>query len=251
MHRVLSSKDVCFADETHVLSSPPSVGVSAGTLWWNPAHAKVAETVEIGAMRVKPLGMGHDAGITRTHVMVAIPPAFSPAATFEATMKSSLKPQFSAHLSQAGCGGSCLPVTAEPIPAVGILVGTVCGSPKCPAPLHVPLLPLQTCVWTGMTAGDIVGGIINVAVDMQFGTLLNLLGNGTKSELLKGLLKALSLNSIIGKYIGINIDTGFSNPGSVVQREIDRDGVTSDAEPAFRVGGWGVKGGKVATPWTA
>lgn len=251
MHRVLSDLDVCFAEETHVIASPPATGVSAGKLRWDPDSAKVAETVEMGSMRVKPLGMGHDAGIMRTHILVAIPPTASVKASLEATAKSSLKPQFSAHLSQAGCGGSSLPMTAEPLPAgIGVLVGTVCGSPKCPAPLHVPLVPLQSCVWTGMTAGDIVGGIVNMWTDITFGTVLSVLGDGTSSVILKTILKALPIRSILGKKLGINLDTGFSNPGSEVQKFVDNDGVSSDAKPGFRVGGWGVSGGKPATPWT-
>lgn len=255
MHRVLGSLDVCITTEMHVMDSPPSIGVSEGTLKWMPPWSKSADTVEMGSLAVHPLGIGHDTGIMRPHVMIAAPPAppVCAAASAKATAMSSCKPQFSAHLSQAGVGSECLPVTAEPIPyGVGILVGTVCGSPmNIPAPIQVPLIPTQWSVWTGMTAGDIVGGIVNVAVDVTLSAALGALGNGLKSKILKKLLEALPILSIVGKFTGYNLDTGIDNPGSVVQKAIDRDGVSSSAKPGGRVGGFGVSGDSPVGPWNA
>jgi hypothetical protein len=253
MYRVLSDQDLCFTVECHLGGKPPAIGYSAGPLRWNPAYQKYAERVLMGMLRVKPLGIGHDAGMLRPHQLVAIPPPLSPSASLEATAKSSLKPHFSAHLAQAGCGGSCLPMTVESLPSgFGLFFATSCGSPlKLPAPLQVPVIPFQFSVWTGLTAGDIFGGLTNMYVDVAFSGVLGYLGNNTKSDFLKGLLKALPFRSMVGKYLGINFDTGFSNPGSVVQKAIDRDGVSSDAQPGFRVGGYGLKGGKFVAPWSA
>lgn len=255
MHRVLGSLDVCITPEIHMTDTPPSAGASAGTLKWLPPWAKSADTVEMGSLAVHPLGIGHDTGITRPHVMIAVPPAppACVAASAQATALSSCKPQFSAHLSQAGCGGECLPVTAEPIPyGIGMLVGTVCGSPmNTPAPLQVPLIPTQWSVWTGMTAGDIVGGIVNVGVDVAVSAALGALGNGLESETLKYIIDKVPILAAVGKVLGINLDTGIDNPGTIVQKGIDRDGVSSSASPGVRVGGWGVSGGSPVGPWNS
>ena len=35
MHRLLSDKDVCIAQEVHYSDTPKSMGISISTLWWN------------------------------------------------------------------------------------------------------------------------------------------------------------------------------------------------------------------------
>jgi hypothetical protein len=258
MHRVLASLDFCIAAEVHV-SIPPdpmsAVGVSLSTLRWIvPGFSKHAEKVEMGMLAVHPLGMGHDTGILRPHILVAIPPAWptSIAASLKATATSACKPQFNAHKTQAGVGDApgteSLPVTAEPIPYVGLLMGTVCGAPvNLPAPTMVPLIPTQISVWTGMTWGDIIAGIINIGVDMLVSFLLdrltNALGNMVSSKLAKEAISvAIPIIGAVGKVLGINLDVGIDNPGRPFQEAIDKDGVGSDAQPGVRVFGFGVKG---------
>lgn len=255
MHRVLASLDVCISAEVHMTDKPPSLGASEGTLKWMPPWSKSADTVEMGFLAVHPLGIGHDTGILRPHVMIAIPPPppLCLLASAKATALSSCKPQFSAHLSQAGCGTDCLPITAEPIPeGVGMLIGTVCGTPvNIPAAAPIPLIPTQWSVWTGMTAGDIVGGMVNVGVDMALSFGLSKLGDRTKSEKLKALLEKIPAVAALGKVLGINLDTGFDNPGTAVQRAMDKDGVDSSAQPGVRVGGFGGSGNSPVGPWNA
>ncbi|MFN7988499.1 MAG: hypothetical protein U0529_13570 [Thermoanaerobaculia bacterium] len=250
MHRLLSDKDVCIAQEVHYSDTPKSMGISISTLWWNASWEKKASTVEMGSLSVHPLGIGHDSGIYRVHTMVAIPPVPSDCVLASAmtTGMSSCKPQFSAHLSQAGCGDGCFPMTAEPIPyfGAGLCSTTVCGSPfNTPAPLVTPILPMQLTVWTGMTAGDIVGGIVNIACDALVSAIQTVLGDklGTKCPV-------LNLIPILGKALGINLDTGIENPGTAVQEGVDGDGVSSSARPGFRAGGWGWSGGGPAGPMT-
>jgi len=269
LHRVLATCDVCIAVEVHMDSTIPplsAVGGSVSTLEWLPPWSAKAPTVMMGSLQVNPLGMGHDTGITRPHILVSIPPTpwMSVAASAKATLTSSCKPMFSVHKTQAGCGGKSLPVTADPFPfGVGLLLATVCGGPvNLPAPVPVPLIPTQLSVWTGMTIGDIIGGVINIVVDMAvsfgLGVLGGALGGGKIAQEIISV--ALPVIAAIGKVTGINLDVGIDNPGRIVQEAIDDDGIGSDANPAIRVFGFGVqgsgpKGGRtsgpaLATPWS-
>lgn len=258
MHRVCATYDVCISAEVHV-DTPPTplsaVGISASTLQWLDLWSKKAPKVLMGSIQVSPLGIGHDTGITRPHILVTIaPPApwTSVAASAKATLTSSCKPMFSAHKTQAGCGlpagGESLPVTAEPIPVVGILIGTVCGGPmNTPASLPVPLIPTQYSVFTGMTLGDIIGGVVNIVVDIAVSFGLNKLGDAVGGKVASEIGKqaisvALPALAAIGKAVGINLDTSIDNPGTPVQQWIDGDGVGSDAQPGIRVVGFGAQG---------
>ncbi len=264
MHRVCATYDVCISAEVHV-DTPPTplsaVGISASTLHWLAPWSKMAPKVLMGSIQVSPLGIGHDTGITRPHILVTIAPPnpwTSVAASAKATLTSACKPMFSAHKTQAGCGlpagGESLPVTAEPIPVVGILIGTVCGGPvNTPASMPVPLIPTQYSVFTGMTLGDILGGVVNIVVDMvvSFGLtkLGDAVGGKVASEIGKQAISvALPALAAVGKVVGyninapVNLDTSIDNPGTLVQQWVDGDGVGSDAQPGIRVVGFGVQG---------
>lgn len=252
IHRVLATYDVCISVEIHVmepLTPLDAVGGSVSTLQWLDAWSKKAPTVLMGSLQVNPLGMGHDTGITRPHILVTVKPPnpwTSIAASAKATLTSSCKPMFSAHKTQAGVQGSSLPVTAEPTPFVGIFIGTVCGGPvNTPASLPVPLIPTQLSVYTGMTIGDIIGGVVNIVVDVAVTFLLGLAGKGLSkgnpvAEQVIGI--AIPVVAAVGKGLGINLDTGIDNPGRIAQEAIDGDGVGSDAQSGIRVLGFGVEG---------
>jgi hypothetical protein len=259
MHRVLGTWDFCISVEVHV-DTPPTpmsaLGGSAWTLEWLDAWSKKAPKVEMGSLGVNPLGMGHDCGPGRLHVLVTIaPPApwTSIGASALATAMASCKPQFNAHKTQAGvpadpAGTDALPVTAEPIPFVGIVIGTVCGSPvNTPASLPLPLIPTQLSVFTGMTWGDIVAGIVNIAVDMALSFALGKLGGAIgkkfEGEILEQIIPIILPGlSVLGKILHINLDVSIDNPGRVVQEWVDGDGVTSDARTGGRVVGFGGQG---------
>lgn len=255
LHRVLATYDVCISGKIHV-DLPPTplsaVGISVSTLQWLDAWSKKAPKVMMGSLQVNPLGMGHDTGITRPHILVTVAPPnpwMSVAASAKATFTSSCKPMFNAHKTQAGCGlpagGESLPVTAEPLPFVGILIGTVCGGPvNTPASLPVPLIPTQLTVFTGMTWGDIIAGVINIVVDMAvsfgLGVLGNALGGGKVAQQIISVF--VPVMGAVGKGLGINLDVSIDNPGRIVQEMVDDDGVGSDANPQIRVFGFGVQG---------
>lgn len=254
LHRVIATYDVCISSEVHLDSSMPplsAVGGSVSTLQWLDAWSKKAPKVLMGSIQVSPLGMGHDTGITRPHILVSIPPTLpmSAAASAKATLTSSCKPMFNAHKTQAGCGlpagGECLPVTAEPTPFVGLLIGTVCGGPlNTPASLPVPLIPTQLSVYTGMTWGDIIAGVVNIVVDMAvsfgIGALGGALGGGQVAQQIISVI--VPVVGAVGKAAGVNLDVSVDNPGRIVQEAIDGDGVGSAANPQIRVFGFGIQG---------
>jgi hypothetical protein len=188
------------------------------------------------------------------------------AAIAKAMATSACKPMFNAHKTQAGCGlpdgSDSLPLTCEPTPFVGVLIGTVCGGPvNTPASLPLPLIPTQYSVFTGMTWGDIIAGFVNIGVDMLVTFLLGaagkkLAGGSDVAEQVIGI--AVPVVAALGKAAKINLDTGIDNPGRVVQQWWDGDGVSSDAKPGIRIGGFGVEGGgaapgsgpRVVAPWS-
>ncbi len=263
MHRFCMTYDVVFAPEFHL---PTCLGASV--LTWQgllPWFQKNAPTVTMGsAGNNNPLGITHDTGFLRPHVLVCVPdPTFLVSAGFSllATATSSAKPLFCAHKSQVGVLGLSLPACADPIPyCITYFEGIVCSFPGLPTGLAIPT---QISVFTGMTAGDIVGGIVNCIAESAYQCLLEGLGFGVGALATKGLAKVLpkvapkvltAIGEIIGEgpdaglglaasgtsNEGSNWSSGFENPGRVFQERIDGDGVGSDAHAAFRILGFGV-----------
>jgi len=168
------------------------------------------------------------------------------------TSTAACKPMFCAHKVQLDVGGASLPVCADPIPyCIPLFGGIVCSLPGLPTGMH---LPTEYRVFVGMTWGDIVGGIINVACESAWQAAweatpfakagrvaLKLLGKGGK------LAKAIT-EAIFGSAPGWmstgaaagNAGTGPTNIGQFAQQAMDGDGVGSDARPALGVAGFGV-----------
>jgi hypothetical protein len=274
MHRLLMTYDPVPAPEFHL---PSCVGGSF-SLWLHviPVFQKHALTVEVGPIPTNnPLGMGHDTGILRPHVLVCVPdPTLlaSGLASAAATVGSSCKPMFNAHKVQVGVSGASLPVCADPLPfCVTIGGGIVCSFPGLPTALYPPT---EFTVFVGLTLGDLLGGIMNAVAESAFQGVFNAIGFGA-GAIGKGLAKSAPklaqevIEAIAGCIPGLattaggafNLNTGFSNPGRVLQEDIDRDGVGSDAHAAFTVFGFGVSrtssspGGTDdrvgwATPWS-
>lgn len=247
MQRLLGSMDTLVAAEVHA-DPPPltAAGGSAGSLQWMDAWSKAAPQVYMGSLETRPLGQGHDTGIMRPHVLVAAPPVLvnSAAASLKATLMSSCKPNFSAHLVQIGVGGDSLPVMTEVLPFVNPLVCVnVCGSPfNVPQPVLPTLIPTQISVFTTLTAGDIVGGVLNMAADVGLSFLLGKLGGGLGEGVTNLIVKealswVLPLIPIVGKVTGVDLDVSVDNPARVVQELIDRDGVDSDARTDVKIFG--------------
>ena len=258
MHRVLADWDVVISVEYHI----PGLGGSLGPLLslLGGLSWKTDDGVHMGFLGVKPMGQGHDGGMGRPHILVIVPVdpsggAASVALSLLCTALSSIKPQFTSHTVQVNAGGM-LPVCAEVIPFIGCLSTTACGAPV-DLPNTAPIVPTQISVWTGLSWGDIIGGIVNIACDMAWSAITWGIGNKikigadfienglTKSQLLKRILgnnvvglvlKALGITGSIGD---INFATGPTNIGALAQQAIDGDNVTSDAPINVGIFGFG------------
>jgi hypothetical protein len=98
-----------------------------------------------------------------------------------------------------------------------------------------------------MTLGDIIGGVVNIVVDIAVSFGLSKLGDAVGGKVASEIGKqaisvALPALAAVGKVVGINLDTSIDNPGQPVQQWIDGDGVGSDARPGVRVVGFGGQG---------
>lgn len=256
MHRVLAATDFYAALEFHG-PAPPCAGGSASILHHNPLTAKCCYTVQMGLISTNPLGMGHDAGFGRPHIMYCPPDptgAISAAECLAATLTSSCKPMFNSHAVQIGVSGSSLPVTCETLPYyVSYLSNMNCGSP-CNTPEVIPLVPTQLTVLVGMTLGDFVAGFVNSAVDALVSFGMGKLGSTVGDRLAKRFgsraIKWVAKNIVglfttaagaVGSITGTNFSTGIDNPGRILQELIDRDNVGSDAVSGVRFLGFGVE----------
>ena len=278
MHRALGSCDFCQAGEIHLdFAGAGAAGGSASTLKWLPQWSKDAGTVEIGALSVHPLGLGHDTGPTRPHVLVTVPipePASSVAQSAAATALSSCKPVMGAHKTLAGCGDppQAVPLSVEAMPyGINLLSVVVCGSPVN-TPQTQPMVPSHFSVWLGVTWGDVIGGFVNAQVECAMGLANAALGGGlgkahaklgkalggkfprlaafagTKAGKVTGKVTEFltgnspTLLADVGSLTGVNLNTGLDNPGRILQEAFDADGAGSEASTSVRALGFGVGG---------
>jgi hypothetical protein len=111
-----------------------------------------------------------------------------------------------------------------------------------PAPNTVPLIPDQTTVFTSMTRGDYVGGIVNYFVE-QLWSFANLPSAFIPAdEFATAIRVALSVLPVLGRFGDVigNVKLGPSNIGVLAQVLVDRDNVHHDANPEFAVGLLGI-----------
>ncbi len=240
--RALAVYDGVIEPDMHI----PAVGGSASLLiaaggalgFW-----KVNPRILIGLLHTSPVGQGHDAGPLRGHVLVVVPDPGGISAGYSAlaTALSSCKPHFTAHKVQIKVDGSMLPICCEVIPIVGLLSTLQCGSPVS-TPGVIPIIPSHLSVYVGMTLGDIVGGIVNVVVDMAWSAVTN--GVGELLDSSSKLAAKVAGNVLPWAMTGgsvFNLGTGPNNLGAVFQQAIDNDNVASDAEISFKIFGVGAE----------
>jgi len=197
----------------------------------DPKH-KISEKIFLGPISSNnPLGMGHDIGRGRPHVLLCLIVPKSPISSGLATASSSDSPQFSAHKCLVGVGGAKLPICTYPIPFVPMLEGMGCGSPVN-LNLWRPNTVLGTIV--GMTLGDLYGGFINMWCAGTFNTFNAIIGE--LAGKIPGLGKAEPYLSAGAGAAGFTV-LGGSNLGSVFQQMIDNDGIDHDAKPELTVMG--------------
>ena len=190
---------------------------------------KIADEVYLGpSFTNRPVGLGHDIGAGRIHVLICIELPKSIPSSIIATIGSANAPHFSAHKCLIGVGGAALPICTYPIPIVCMLEGMGCGSP---ASLNIfrPATALGTLV--GMTLGDIIGGIINMWCAGTFNTFDAIIGEylgKIMPDELAGLITACASAA------GFTI-FGGSNLGVVFQQMWNEDGINHDAKPELTV----------------
>ena len=239
MHRVMGSFDCLpVAAEVHWTA----VGLSFGTptnLMINALGLfgfwKMNWNIHMGMIHTRPMALGHDAGPPRLHVLLQLPDptfALSAAASAMATALAGIKLPFTAHKVQISVGGQNLPICCQPIPwTPGFFAAQVCGNPDLPNGVY-PIIPSHLSVYAGLTCGDIVGGIVNLAMDMVWsaamGKVGDVIGDASKlaDRIVGGTLRGLG---------GAGLGMGPSNLGGAAQQWIDEDGVTSDAPIGFNI----------------
>jgi len=265
MHRVFGHYDIIpfHNPELHI----PCVGASCwSVLGWGLCNFggklgywKRNPKVLMGSVQTNPMGQGHDGGPLRVHVLVctgadpATIAVASIAASAIATGTSGVKPRFTAHKVQLKVGDAFLPVCCQSIPYTpGTLSIMMCGGPDLPN--VAPVVPTHLSVYAGLTLGDVAGGIIDCIADMYWSGVMAVIG-----EVLDGgKLAAQVIGSLMGPVFNragaFGVNTGPSNVGTLAQRAIDDDGVSSDARPSITVLGLGIAegadgGAAFATPF--
>ena len=267
MNRLLAHWDCVLAKpEIHLpVCSGVSIGVPVVSGLANAIGAigswKLNENVQMGSMGVMPLGLGHDGGPPRVHVMTCTAPEPATAATLSAqnsvlySLLASVKPPFGAHKTQVNVGGSDLPVCIDPFPfSMGCLGAMFCGPPDNPNQL--PMIPTHLSAYTSASWGDILGGLFTMFIDTAWSLLTFRLGNISqlsRSWALRFVFGVTGLGQVklgpdgvrncnvrgaAGRYGGILslFKVGPSNAGVVVQQAFDEDGVTHDADVGFGLG---------------
>ena len=222
-HWPCANTDLVPAFEYHIATC---AGTSLSPWEWadTPAH-KISGTILMQGAN-NPLGLGHNVGRLRVHVLFCVEGvAVSVAQTALATISSSCKPVFSAHKTQVDAGGA-RPISTYVIPGHAGYSGICCGGPvsiTLSHPNHV------TSILVGMTFGDIIGGIVNYAVEALVNTALAMLSVAAGPY---G-LAVTAVMSILGA-MGFTV-FGMSNMGVIAQMAIDGDGITHDAAPEITI----------------
>ncbi len=219
MWRVLAAMDFITVVEAHMGVTLPAAGISTGFHFAVGAFAwKFDRQCWLGPIPTNsPPCLGHDAGVLRPHVMIdptPPPPASSAITSLQCTANSALKPTFSASRDLRN-GGGALPVSAEALPyGAGIVFsGNVpCGfgGPH----VGIPMIPTQMLDWTGLTLGDIIGGLVNMQLETLSQACLDLVSS------VPG-LEALPYIVAWGPALGISVWPSGHAAVAPVQQAID------------------------------
>lgn len=240
MWRVLASLDFITVMEVHFGVAPfvPAIGVSTGTHFAVGAYAwKFDFQCLLGPIPINvPPTLGHDAGVLRPHILIdpsPVPPPPLPPATpinsaitsLSATLCSALKPTFSASRDlRAG-----KPVSTEVLPfgAGIILSGNVpcgIGGPHT----GIPMIPTQLTDWTGLTFGDIIGGLVNMYLETLSQAALEVISGALPGKL----GNALCIVVAYGPAVGLSFWPSGDAVGSSVQSAVDNAINNSSGAPA-------------------
>jgi hypothetical protein len=193
---------------------PPPVmapHVATDTLLGVSINAKYSKTV-MGPFGIPPVGANSDSGFMVPHV--CIPP--NNALTPVIIGFGGSKVMFSASTVQIDVDGGGKPFGACCFPFVPLSLNQACNDP-CNYPGDVVIAP--TNVMVGMTLGDIIGGIVNIAVDCAISFVANKIGGGIASAL---------MNKIGGRIVTAALSNFTRDLASVFGRE-SAEHMTRDA----------------------
>jgi hypothetical protein len=193
---------------------PPPVmapHVSTDTLLGLSINAKYSKTV-LGPFGIPPVGAQNDSGFMVPHV--CIPP--NNVLTPVIIGFGGSKVMFSASTVQIDVDGGGKPFGACCFPFVPLSLNQACNDP-CNYPGDVVIAP--TNVMVGMTLGDIIGGLINIAVDCAISAIANKIGGGIAEGL---------MNKIGGRIVTAALRNFTSDLASVFGRE-SAEHMTRDA----------------------
>jgi hypothetical protein len=156
---------------SHKALVPPSVvpaiifHLSADTLLGYTIGAKYSKTV-IGPFGFQFIGKGNDSGLIVPHI--SIPPNNI---LLPITIAFGIsKPMFSASKVHIDVDGAGLPLTACCNPWVPLSLNQACNDP-CNYPSDIVIAPNSVVV--GLTLGDIIGGLVHIAIDSAISAILN------------------------------------------------------------------------------
>lgn len=236
MWRVLAVLDFVTIAEIHFGMLPwvPAFGVSMGTHVALGAFAwKIDMKCLLGPIPINaPPTLSHDAGVMRPHVMIDLsplpPPPLPPATPANsaitsamATLFSVMKPTFSSSrdLRAGNPAGPGLPVSTEALPfgAGIVLSGNVpcgIGGPH----MGIPMIPTQLTDWSGLTFGDMVGGVANMFLETLSQAALEVICVALPGRWDDALLAVLGY----GSPFGISIWPSGHQGSQPIQQAIDR-----------------------------
>ena len=228
-HWPCANTDLVPAFEYHLTSC---AGTSLSPWRWldEGAH-KIAPMIMMQGFANYPLGLGHNVGRGRIHVLICMEGAvMSAAQSLLATISSSCKPVFSSHKTQVNAGGA-RPMSTYVIPGHAGYSGSCCGGPVSITLSHPNNV---TSILVGMTLGDIIGGVVNFVVEALVNTALALIGVAAGME---GGPAASFAVTVVLSVLGAAGFTvfGMSNIGVFAQMLIDQDGITHDAGPEITI----------------
>lgn len=205
---------------SHMAVYPPvptavlTMHIAMDTLLGLTIGAKWSKTV-IGPFGFQFIGAGNDSGFVVPHIAVPPPNVLIPVIIgFGGS-----KPMFSASTVLIDVDGAGLPMSAVAIPYNFVSINQACNDP-CNYPSDMVISPNTVVV--GLTLGDYVAGVANIAIDCIISAFANKVGGGVAEGIMNkigGRIVAAAFSRFGGK-----LAQGFAREGTekVIQETIGK-----------------------------
>jgi len=227
--------------------------VSMDTLLGLTIKAKWSKTV-IGPFGFQFIGKDNDSGLIIPHISIPPPNALVPIVI----AFGGSKVMFGASTVKVDVDGAGIPMGACLLPFVPLSKNQACNQP-----LNLPTdnVIAPNTVFVGLTLGDVIGGVVNIIIDMGVSFALGKLGSGISDSVTKpivaaalkrfgptlgralagetaeGVLNGL-VDAIVGYGIGEGVDAGrgaagpgWSDPGYALGSWVDSPSSSSSSSP--------------------